>query len=171
MGALIIALRTDIRYHGRLFVTGALSVSLAVLCVAWSPWFAVSFTLLLLGGIAQAGFSTMQSTILLLAARPEMRGRTVGALGTVNGLGHLLGGSEIGALASAFDIGLAIGLNAGAGLLLMLPVIILTPLAWRPVVSPPEEAANREVAAPPQTPPHPGGEHSGLAQVEPRRDM
>jgi len=171
MGALIIAMRKDIRYHGRLFVTGALSVSLAVLLVAWSPWFAVSFTLLLLGGIAQAGFSTMQSTILLLASRPEMRGRTVGALGTVNGLGHLVGGSEIGALASAFDIGLAIGLNAGAGLLLMLPVIILTPLAWRPVVSLPEEAADREAASPPKTPPHSGGDHSGLSEVEQRRDL
>ena len=166
MGALIIAMRTDIRYHGRLFVTGALSVSLAVMFVAWSPWFAVSFTLLLLGGIAQAGFSTMQSTILLLASLPEMRGRTVGALGTVNGLGHLVGGSEIGALASAFDIGLAIGLNAGAGLLCMLPVIILTPLVWRPVVSRPEEAADREATSPPKTPPNAGEEHRGLSEVE-----
>ncbi|MEK7814862.1 MAG: MFS transporter, partial [Chloroflexota bacterium] len=135
MGASIIALRRDIRYHGRLFVAGALLVSLAVMLVGWSPWFALSFTLLLLGGIAQAGFSTMQSTVLLLASAPEMRGRTAGAVGTVNGLGHLLGGSEIGAIASAFDIGLAIGLNAAAGLLLILPVIFLTPLAWRPVAT------------------------------------
>jgi MFS family permease len=166
VGALIIALRTEIRYHGRLFVTGALIVSLAVMFVAWSPWFAVSFTLLLLGGIAQAGFSTMQSTILLLASLPEMRGRTVGALGTVNGLGHLVGGSEIGALASAFGIGLAIGLNAGAGLLCILPVIMLTPLAWRPVVLRPEEAADRAAASLPKTPPHAGGDPRGLSEVE-----
>jgi hypothetical protein len=53
-----------------------------------------------------------------------------------------LGGSEIGAIASAFDIGLAIGLNAAAGLLLILPVIFLTPLAWRPVATLSEEAAD-----------------------------
>lgn len=151
MGALIIATRRDIRYHGRLFVAGALMVSLAVMLVGWSPWFALSFTLLLLGGIAQAGFSTMQSTVLLLASAPEMRGRTAGAVGTVNGLGHLLGGSEIGAIASAFDIGLAVGLNAAAGLLLILPVIFLTPLAWRPVATLSETAAdphdNPEVTA------------------------
>ena len=77
--------------------------------MAWSPWFAVSVSLLLLGGLGQAGFSTMQSTILLLETQPEMRGRVMGAQGAVNGLGHLIGGSEIGAIASALGIGLAIG--------------------------------------------------------------
>ena len=43
----------------------------------------------------------MQSTILLLESQPEIRGRVMGAQGTVNGLGHLIGGSEIGAIASA----------------------------------------------------------------------
>ena len=52
---------------------------------------------------------------------------------TVNGLGHLIGGSEIGAIASALGIGLAIGINAGAGLFLILMVIVLTPLIRRPV--------------------------------------
>ena len=57
----------------------------------------------------------------------------MGAQGTVNGLGHLIGGPEIGAVASALGIGLAIGINAGAGILLILTVIILTPLVRRPV--------------------------------------
>ncbi len=134
IGALVIAVRRDIRYHGRLFMAGALMVTVAVGLVAWSPWFAVSFTLLLLGGMGQAGFSTMQSTILLLASQPDMRGRTMGVQGMVNGVGHLFGDSEMGALASAFGISLAIGLNAGVGLVLLVPVIILTPLVWRPIV-------------------------------------
>ena len=144
LGALTIAVRRDIHHHGRLFVAGALIVSLAVMVVGWSPWFAVSFTLLLLGGVAQAGFSTMQSTILLLASLPELRGRIVGASGTVNGLGHLFGGWETGAIASAFNIGLAISLNAGTALLLVLPVIFLTPLLRSPVGSMSEEAAHAE---------------------------
>ena len=57
----------------------------------------------------------------------------MGAQGTVNGLGHLIGGSEIGAVASALGIGVAIGINAGAGLFLILMVIVLTPLIRRPV--------------------------------------
>ena len=133
IGASVIGLKRDIRRHGRLFCAGALTVASAVALMAWSPWFALSFGLLLFGGFGQAGFSTMQSTILLLETRPEMRGRVMGAQGTVNGLGHLIGGSEIGAIASTLGIGLAIGINAGAGLVLILMVIVLTPLIRQPV--------------------------------------
>ena len=144
LGALIIAMTRNIRYHGRLFAGGALIVAILVMSVAWSPWFAVSFTLLLLGGLGQAGFSTMQGTILLLASAPEMRGRTLGASGVVNSFGHLVGGPEIGAIASAFGMTLAIGLNAGLGILLVLVVILLTPLVWRPVRPPSEDPTRRE---------------------------
>ena len=133
IGALVIGMKRDIRYHGRLFCAGALTVASAVALIAWSPWFTLSFALLSFGGLGQAGFSTMQSTILLLETRPEMRGRVMGAQGTVNGLGHLIGGSEIGAVASALGIGVAIGINAGAGLILILMVIALTPLIRRQV--------------------------------------
>ncbi len=133
LGGVIMAVRRDISRHGRIFAIGALFVAITVTLVAWSPWFAVSFALLLLGGLGQAGFSTMQSTILLLASAPEMRGRTMGAQGVTIGLGHLIGGTEIGAIASALGITLAIGLNAGAGILLILLVMVLTPLVRRPV--------------------------------------
>jgi hypothetical protein len=133
IGASTISLKREFRYHGRLFCAGAITVASAVALMAWSPWFAVSFSLLLLGGFGQAGFSTMQSTILLLETQPEMRGRVMGAQGAVNGLGHLIGGSEIGAIASVLGIGLAIGVNAGAGLLLIIAVVVLTPLVRQPV--------------------------------------
>ena len=148
IGASIIAMRRRIRYHGRLFIAGALITALGVTLVAWSPWFLVSFPLLVLAGMGQAGFSTMQSTILLLSSLPEMRGRTMGAQGTVNGLGHLVGDYEIAQIASLFGITLAIGLNAGAGLLLILPVTLLTPLVFRQVGSPSKEASPAEEALP-----------------------
>lgn len=148
IGASIIALKRQIRYHGRLFIAGALITALGVTLVAWSPWFLVSFLLLLLAGGGQAGFSTMQSTILLLSSVPEMRGRAMGAQGTVNGLGHLVGDYEIAAIASIFGIGLAIGLNAGVGLALILPVALLTPLIFRQVGTPPESAPPAEEALP-----------------------
>ena len=131
LGGVILAVRRNIGQYGRVFAIGALLVAVMVTLVAWSPWFAVSFSLLLLGGLGQAGFSTMQSTILLLESAPEMRGRTMGAQGVVNGMGHLVGGTEIGAIASTFGIGIAIGLNAGAGILLILLVMVLTPLVKR----------------------------------------
>ncbi len=131
LGGIILAVWRDIGHYGRVFAIGALLVAVMVTLVAWSPWFAVSFSLLLLGGLGQAGFSTMQSTILLLESEPEMRGRTMGAQGVVNGMGHLVGGTEIGAIANAFGIGIAIGLNAGAGILLIFLVMVLTPLVKR----------------------------------------
>jgi len=131
LGGIILAVRRNIGQYGRVFAIGALLVAVMVTLVAWSPWFAVSFSLLLLGGLGQAGFSTMQSTMLLLESAPEMRGRTMGAQGVVNGMGHLVGGTEIGAIASAFGISIAIGLNAGAGILLIFLVMVLTPLVKR----------------------------------------
>ena len=133
IGAIIIGGRSRYTFHGRYFVIGALVVGAGVAIVAWSPWFAVSFLVLLCAGMGQSGFSVMQSTILLLSSPAEMRGRIMGSQGLVNGLGHLVGGVEIGAIAQAFTISLAIGINAGIGILLMLPVILLTPLVWRPV--------------------------------------
>ena len=133
LGAIILGGRTRFTYHGRYFVIGALIIGAGVAIVAWSPWFVVSFLVLLCGGMGQSGFSVMQSSILLLCSPPEMRGRIMGSQGLVNGVGHLIGGAEIGAIAQAFSISIAIGINAGASLLLMLPVIMWTPLVWRAV--------------------------------------
>ena len=133
LGAIIIGGRSRFSFHGRYFVIGALIVGAGVAIVAWSPWFAVSFLVLLCAGMGQSGFSVMQSTILLLSSPAEMRGRIMGSQGLVNGLGHLIGGVEIGAIAQAFTISIAIGFNAGIGILLMLPVILFTPLVKRPI--------------------------------------
>ena len=132
-GAMVIATRRRFSFHGRYFAFGAIIVAVGVVAVAWSPWFFVSFLVLFTAGVGQSGFSTMQSTILMVSTAPEMRGRIMGSQGLVNGLGHLIGGFEIGAIAQVFTISVAIGFNAGVGLLLMLPVMLLTPLVKRPV--------------------------------------
>lgn len=133
VGAIVIATKRNFSFHGRYYVFGAAIVAVGVVIVAWSPWFLVSFLVLFTAGMGQAGFSTMQSTILMLSTAPDMRGRIMGSQGLVNGLGHLVGGFEIAAIAQAFTISLAIGLNAGVGLLLIAPVVLLTPLIKRPV--------------------------------------
>lgn len=147
IGAVIISLTRSIRYHGRLFVAGALTMASLVLAVAWSPWFAVSFALLLLAGIAHSGFSTMQSTILLLSSPAGLRGRIVGVNSLTNGTAQVVGPLEIGGIADALGLTFAIGLNAGVALLLILPMAILTPLVWRPVSTVSEPATDAEEAS------------------------
>ena len=144
LGAIVIAGRSRFTYHGRYFIIGALIIAAGVAIIAWSPWFVVSFLVLLCGGMGQSGFSVMQSSILLLRSPPEMRGRIMGSQGLVNGVGHLIGGVGIGSIAQAFTISIAIGFNAAASMLLMLPVILFTPLVWRPVelYRRPEDAAD-----------------------------
>ena len=117
-----------------------------VLAVTWSPWFFVSFALLFLAGIAQSGFSTMQSTILLLASPAGIRGRIVGVNSLTNGAGQVVGPLEIGWIADIVSITFAIGLNAAVAMLLILPVVILTPLVRRPLETVSEAPAHSEPA-------------------------
>jgi MFS family permease len=131
IGALLLAALGNLPYHGRIFALGALLELVSLLAFAASPWYALSFVLLLGVGLGNAGFSTMQSTIILLSAAPGMRGRAVGILGLCIG-STPLGLLELGAVAALVGAPAAIGLNAGLGLALWLPVIVFTPLLSGP---------------------------------------
>ncbi len=132
----VIASTLNIRYHGRIFVAGSLLSLLMVPLFVWSPWYALSFALLILGGVGNSGFGTMQSPITMLSAPPEMRGRMMGLLILFIGIGAPLGTLEIGLLAVAIGTQIAISVNALAGLLLLLPALLLTPLVWQPSSEP-----------------------------------
>jgi MFS family permease len=131
IGALLLAALGKLPYHGRIFALGALLELVSILAFAASPWYALSFVLLLGVGLGNSGFSTMQSTIILLSAAPGMRGRAVGILGLCIG-STPLGLLELGAVAAVVGAPAAIGLNAGVGLALLLPVIAFTPLLSGP---------------------------------------
>jgi len=147
VGAGVIACTRQLRYHGRVFVGGSVIVLLMVLLFVRAPWYALAFTLLALGGCGQAGFSTMQSTITMLATPPTMRGRMMGLLSFCIGLATPLGTLEIGVLAATFTVQHAIGVNALVGLLLLVPAVALTPLVWQCVSQPPLMVAEGESVA------------------------
>ena len=132
-GAGIMALSRDLRFHGRVFVLGCLGVLLVGIFFVWSPWYALTFSLLTLGGIFQSGFATMQSTITMLSTPHDMRGRMMGLLSVFIGVGTPLGAAEIGLVASSVSIQWAISMNMLAGLMLLLPAVFMTPLAWKPL--------------------------------------
>jgi MFS family permease len=131
IGALLLAALGNVSQHGRIFALGALLELVSLLAFAASPSYALSLVLLLGVGLGNAGFSTMQSTIILLSAAPGMRGRAVGILGLCIG-STPLGLLELGAVAAVLGAPTAIGLNASLGLALLLPVLIFTPLLSGP---------------------------------------
>jgi MFS family permease len=140
IGALLLAAVGKLPAHGRIYACGALLELISLLAFAASPWYALSCVLLFGVGLGNAGFSTMQSTIILLSAAPGMRGRAVGVLGLCIG-STPLGLLELGALSAAVGAPVAIGINAAIGLALWLPVIGFTPLLARPQEPGPETSA------------------------------
>jgi MFS family permease len=134
IGALLIAALRHVQQPGRIFLLGSCLELVSLVAFALSPWYALSCALLLMVGIGNAGFSTMQSTLILLAVTPSMRGRALGIMGLCIGATPL-GLLELGALATLVQAPAAIGLNAGAALVLLLPILVLTPLLSEPVAS------------------------------------
>jgi MFS family permease len=130
IGALLLTAFGNLTSQGRIFALGALLELISLMGFAASPWYALSCLLLFGVGLGNAGFSTMQSTIILLSAAPGMRGRAVGVLGLCIG-STPLGLLELGALAALVGAPAAIGLNAAIGLALWLPVMAYTPLLLR----------------------------------------
>jgi MFS family permease len=110
----------------------------------WAPWYVLAFVLLAIGGCGQAGFSTMQSTITMLAAPPTMRGRMMGLLSVCIGAATPLGTLALGVMAAMLSIPQAITLNAVVGLLLLWPAVVWTPLVWCPLTSQPATTSPAE---------------------------
>ena len=130
--ALAIGLVPNLRYHGRVFCFG-MAIQLATLILfALSPWYPLSFILLLFSGLGAAGFSTMQSTIIMLSSPPEIRGALLGVLGQCIGVAAV-GGVIVGFVADYLSAQAAVALSTGLGLALLIPVMLFTPLVKSPI--------------------------------------
>ena len=134
LGAAIITYIGPRTHHGRIFVVGTCLHFITLLLFSLSPWYPLSALMLLLAGLGTSGYLTMQTTIILTSAPPERRGMAMGVLVLCYG-SMPLGLLQMGALAVLLNAQTAIGINAAAGLLLALPMIIRTPLVWRPITA------------------------------------
>jgi MFS family permease len=127
-GAIVIALCAKPRHFARLF-GGGVAVYLAML-----PVFALSFypllagSVLLLTGLANAGFSIMQATLVYLSAPAEMRSRVYGVLSVCIGIG-MIGFLHLGWLAGLIGAPWAIATTGVEGLL----ALLLTRRWWRAI--------------------------------------
>ena len=89
----------------------------ALIVMALSPWYWLAFAVLFVGGFGTAGFSNMQSTLMLTEAPTEMRSRLMGIVTVCIGTGPL-GILAAGALAGEFGPRGAVLMMAVTGLLL-----------------------------------------------------
>ena len=109
-----------------IFAGGSVLACLGIAAFAFSTSIYLSLALLLVAGLGHTGFSTMQSSIILLEASDEMRGRAMGALVLAIGTGPL-GRLQIGAMAALWGAPLAVGSMAGFAGLAILAILLLVP--------------------------------------------
>jgi MFS family permease len=126
VGSLGIASLTLINYHGRYFVIGSTLAMLALVGFSMSQWYIVSFPLLFLVGMGTACFGTMQSTIVMLSATDEMRGRALGVISLAIGAGPL-GSLVLGAIADAISPVFAVRAHALVGVILLSVTVLVIP--------------------------------------------
>jgi MFS family permease len=115
-GALLLAVWLTPGWHARAYVGGVAVYLLAVLGFALAPSAAVAGAALLLTGLAGAAFSTLQATIVYLAAPAEMRSRILGVLSVCIGTGPI-GFVWLGWLADRIGAPHAMATTAAMGLL------------------------------------------------------
>ncbi|MEZ4681779.1 MAG: MFS transporter [Caldilineaceae bacterium] len=125
---------------GWIFGIGSCFQALALFFFANSTFFGLSLTLLICSGLGQACFSTMQSSIILLASSDEMRSRAMGTLVLAIGAGPL-GRLQAGALAESLGAPIAVSLQAVLAALLVGTVILKLPGLRRAVTPTPVTVA------------------------------
>jgi MFS family permease len=128
VGALVLALWLTPRWYARAYVGGVIlyMIMLIVFAAVTSPLIA-GFALLLTG-LGGAGFSTMQATIVYLAAPPEMRSRILGVLSVCIGTGPI-GFVWLGWLADTIGASNATAVTGAMGLM----ALAVTWRLWRTV--------------------------------------
>ena len=94
--------------HEVIFAGGSLLGCVGLMGLSLSTSFPLSLTALVVSGVGLAGFSIMQSSIILVEATDEMRSRAMGALVLAIGSGPL-GRVQGGAMAVAWGAPLAVG--------------------------------------------------------------
>ena len=129
LGSLLIASRSSIIFQGRYYILGSLLAAAGLLLFGISNSYIFAYFALLLAGIGVSGFATMQSTIVLITARDNVRGRALGVI--TLGIGtQPIGALIIGALASLQGPVFAVTIHATIGIILVCLVAIFFRNLW-----------------------------------------
>jgi hypothetical protein len=122
IGALAIAARRGIA-HRTVFGGAVLIAPLLLVGLAGLRWFPACVALMVVMGIAESGFATMQSTLVLLEAPERLRGGAMGILSACIGT-QPLGTLAIGVLTGSLGAPLAFAVNAAVALAAIVPLAV-----------------------------------------------
>ncbi len=115
-GALLLTLFLRPAWYARAYLGGVATYMVMLIVFALVPSPVIAGSALLLTGLGGAGFSTMQATLVYLAAPPEMRSRILGVLSVCIGVGPI-GFVALGLLADAIGAPWATTASGSVGLL------------------------------------------------------
>lgn len=127
-GAVLLAVMIKPAWYARAYIGGVTIYMVMLIVFALVPDARIAGFALLFTGFGGAGFSTMQATLVYLAAPPEMRSRILGVLSVCIGTGPL-GFVWLGLLADVVGPHWATAATGGIGLLAM----ALTRKLWREI--------------------------------------
>ncbi len=117
-GAVLLALLARPAWYGRTYCWGVLVYMVMLTVFALLPFPGLAGATLIGTGLGQAGFATMQATLVYLASPPEMRSRILGVLSVCIGTAPI-GFIWIGLLAEAMGAHWATVVTGVTGLLAM----------------------------------------------------
>jgi len=131
LGAILIATYALPRHYSRIYLYGSLLFLVGILLFSQSSSYWISFVIVFVGGFGMSAFGTMQSTIMVSAASPEMRARVMGTVAVFIGAGPI-GQLNIGMMAGIYDSQTAIMITGIMGMTAVLASAVAFPILRRP---------------------------------------
>jgi MFS family permease len=112
VGSFALASMGDVQHKGRLLMVSGVTLGLALIGFAYSPWFILAMLCLAVVGGSDVVFSATRTTIMQLRTPQEMLGRVMSLAGvSMRGLGNL-GSFQSGAVAALVGVQGAVALGA-----------------------------------------------------------
>ena len=135
IGATLIASLAPTRIYTFLYVGGIALFMTMVLLFSRSDVFLLSLLLLWVAGFGMASYTSMQTTLFVASAPPELRGRVIGTASMALG-GNPLGALSVGVTAELLGAPIATTLMSVEGLLALSLVVLTWPELRRRFVVP-----------------------------------
>jgi MFS family permease len=123
VGALAIASGSTGLAYRTIFGVAVMTAPVLLIALSGSRAMAVCVVLLVLMGVAESGFASMQATLVLLSAPERVRGAVLGILSACIGT-QPLGTLAIGLLAAVIGAPLTFTVNALAALVVIVPLAV-----------------------------------------------